>query len=427
MEIYIVKAGDTVFSIAALFGVSAARIITDNGLDGSGRVAVGQALLIMLPEVVHTVAAGENLYSIAALYGTTVGELQRNNPFLITEPFLSLGQKLAVSYYGEKSLGSIITSGFVYASVRRSVLERALPYMTYLLIFGYGFLSSGGLITVNDAEIIALAGQYGTSVILSLSLIEPDGSFNTGKLSLLLTDIDFQNAVIDGMIGEALSRGAVGVDIDMEYIPAVYKEEFAAFIRNFSERLHNSGLILHIDLAPKTSADQSGTLYEAHDYSVLGAAADYVFLMTYEWGYMFGPPMAVAPIDKVTAVLDYAVTEIPLEKITLGIPNYAYDWALPFEQGVTAARVIGNLYAAELASDSGAEIRFDETAQTPFYSYTSDGTEHIVWFEDVRSMSAKFKLVNSRGIAGCGFWNLMRAFPQGFLLLNYLYSITKNL
>ena len=32
--------------------------------------------------------------------------------------------------------------------------------------------------------------------------------------------------------------------------------------------------------------------------------------MTFEWGYTYGPPMAVAPLPQVRAVLDYAVSVI---------------------------------------------------------------------------------------------------------------------
>lgn len=86
-------------------------------------------------------------------------------------------------------------------------------------------------------------------------------------------------------------------------------------------------------LAPKTSSEQKGLLYEGKDYSGLGQAANGVLLMTYEWGYTYGPPMAVAPINKVKEVLDYAITQIDTNKISLGIPNYGYDWPLPYERG----------------------------------------------------------------------------------------------
>lgn len=145
---------------------------------------------------------------------------------------------------------------------------------------------------------------------------------------------------------------------------------------------------------------------------------------SYEWGYTYGPPMAVAPIGSVRRVLDYAISEIPAEKIFMGFPNYAYDWQLPFHAGQTRAQLIGNEAAALLAAEVGAEIHFDETAQTPYFFYTAeDGSVHEVWFEDARSALSKLSLVREYGFRGVGYWNDMRPFTANFSLLNYLYSI----
>lgn len=136
--------------------------------------------------------------------------------------------------------------------------------------------------------------------------------------------------------------------------------------------------------------------------------------------------MAVAPLPSVRRVLEYALTEIPREKIFLGIPNYGYDWALPYEKGITKAVTLGNLAAARLAVDTGSEILFDEASQAPYFYYTDpQGTEHVVWFEDVRSLSAKFGLVTEKSLTGCGYWNVMRPFPQNYLLLNGTFNIIK--
>ena len=105
---------------------------------------------------------------------------------------------------------------------------------------------------------------------------------------------------------------------------------------------------------------------------------------------------AVAPLANVRRVVDYAVSEIPPEKIDLGIPNYGYDWPLPFVRGETAATTIGNVEAVRLAVSYNAVIQFDETAQSPYFYYENEGITHEVWFEDVRSIHAKLTDVYKR-------------------------------
>ena len=146
--------------------------------------------------------------------------------------------------------------------------------------------------------------------------------------------------------------------------------------------------------------------------------------MTYEWGYTAGPPMAVSPLPNVRAVVDYAVTEIPPDKILLGISNYGYDWTLPFVRGTSRAVSISNQHAIELAIQYNIAIQYDEAAQAPYFHYTdADGAVHEVWFEDARSLSARLALLPEYRLLGGGVWNLMRPFPQIWTLLTSLFDI----
>ena len=179
-------------------------------------------------------------------------------------------------------------------------------------------------------------------------------------------------------------------------------------------------------LAPKTSADQPGLLYEAHDYERIGQIVDYVLIMTYEWGYMFGPPMATGPVSSIRQVLEYAVSAIDPNKVLMGIPNYAYDWPLPFIQGQTQAEALSNVEAIERAANYNVTIEFDQQAEAPFYYYTNeDGIAHVVWFDDARSMDAKFRLVDEYNLAGVGYWQIMNFFPQSWIVADTLYNILK--
>ena len=135
--------------------------------------------------------------------------------------------------------------------------------------------------------------------------------------------------------------------------------------------------------------------------------------------------MAVAPINMVRRVVEYAVSAIPREKISLGIPNYGYDWLLPYTRGKTKAENISSAQAVQRAIDFGVEIFFDETARSPYYHYWQYGIRHEVWFEDARSISAKFDLIREFGLSGAGYWQLMNFFRPNWLLMQERFLIEK--
>ena len=135
--------------------------------------------------------------------------------------------------------------------------------------------------------------------------------------------------------------------------------------------------------------------------------------------------MAVAPLNQVRHVLNYAVTAIPSRKILMGIPNYGYDWTLPYTPG-TAARTISNTGAVDLAANVGAAILFDPVAQAPYFRYYDEqGRQHIVWFEDARSIQAKLRLVNEYNLGGVSYWTIGSYFPQNWLVLRSMYNIRR--
>lgn len=146
---------------------------------------------------------------------------------------------------------------------------------------------------------------------------------------------------------------------------------------------------------------------------------------SYEWGYTYSAPQAVSPVNRVRRVLEYAVTKIPPGKILMGFSNYGYNWNLPWRQG-DAARVIANAAALNLAVSVGAELKFDRTAQAPFFTYTDSTLQrHVVWFEDVRSVYARLQLVKEFGLAGISFWTINQLFRPGLMLLQSMYSVEK--
>lgn len=423
MTIHVVAPGETVSSIAARYGADSVRLARDNSVPPSGALAVGQTLVLRFPRQTHTVQQGETLTSIAARYGVTVRRLWRNNFFLGGGELLLPGQTLVISYTDEPQ-ERITANGYAYPYIPSDLLAQTLPYLSTLTPFTYGITAEGTILPLADDLLLSAARDRGTGTVMHLSTLTEDGSFDTGRAAMVLTDSALQDRLIDQILQTLLSRRYNGLDVDFEFIPGELAAPYAAFLERLRSLVHARGLFLWAALAPKTSAAQRGLLYEGHDYAAVSQAVDGVLLMTYEWGYTAGPPMAVAPLPNVRAVLDYAVSVIPREKIFLGVPNYGYDWPLPFRQGVTRARSISNQEAIDLAIRYRIAIQFDQSAASPFFHYTADdGVVHEVWFEDARSMSAKLRLISEYGFAGCGFWNIMRPFSQTWLTLASLYDV----
>lgn len=423
MTIHVVKPGDTVGSVAAYYGVDPLRLAADNEVPPNGALAIGQTLVVRFPRVVHAVLPGESLYSIATEYGVSIRQLWQNNWSLGGYKIVHPGDVLVISYIDE-NLGSAVFNGYAYPFVDMGLLSSELPYVTNLAPFTYGITANGGLLPLDDELLLEAARQRDVRPVMHLSTLTESGQFDTQRGALILTDQRLQDRLVNAIEQTIQEKRYTGLDVDFEYLPGTLASAYAAFLDRLRQMLSPHGHALWAALAPKTSAQQPGLLYEGHDYSAVGAAVDAVLLMTYEWGYTAGPPMAVAPLPNVRAVLDYAVTEIPASKIFMGIPNYGYDWPLPFVQGVTRARSISNQRAIELAIRYNVEIQYDNIAQSPFFHYTDDsGVVHEVWFEDARSMSQKLRLIAEYGFLGAGFWNMMRPFSQTWLATASMYTI----
>lgn len=427
MIIHVVEQGQTLSSIAEQYGVTPERLIIDNELPNPENLVVGQSLIVRIPTLEHTIAPGDTLLSIAQTYNVTVEDILRNNPWAAVQAVLTPGQTLVITFEEETKLGNILINGYAYPFINREVHRKTLPFLTYQALFTYGFSPQGDLVPISDEALISEGYTFGVPPIMMLAPMTPEMEFNSQIAHDMFVNPEGQNRLIENIIATMQEKGYIGLDIDFEFILPEDRQLFIDFIANVKSRLQPLGFLTLVALAPKTSGEMTGLLYEAHDYPAIGAIADLVLLMTYEWGYLFGPPMATSPLNNVRRVLEYGVSVIPREKILMGVPNYAYDWSLPFVMGESMAEALSNQEVIARAAQYGVTIQFDETAQAPFYFYTdAQGVEHVVWFDDARSMNAKLRLIPEFQIRGAGVWQIMNFFPALWMLANGLFNIERG-
>lgn len=426
MIVHVVAPGDSVFSIARRYGMNYQTVIEDNALVNPGALVPGQTLVLLTDAFPHTVARGQTLYGIARSYGVPLAQLIAANPQIADPDLIYPGQVIRIPAPSPR-YGAIDVNGYAFPHIDPAVLSATLPYLTYLSIFSYQVRPDGSLGALNDAPLIAAARQADVAPMMVITNIEEGNGFSSEIARAVLTDARAQQTLIDQILLTLEARDYYGLDIDFEYVYPADGDAYDAFLRRMAGLLRPLGYIVVTALAPKISADQAGLLYEAHHYAVHGRYADHVILMTYEWGYTYGPPMAVSPVDQVRRVLDYAVTVIPSEKILMGMPNYGYDWTLPYRAG-TAARSVSNTEAVDLAVRTGSVIQYNAAAQAPYFYYAdSAGARHLVYFEDARSTRARLLLVNEYELGGVSYWTINRFFPQNWLVLRSMYDIRKVL
>lgn len=420
--------GDSLYSIANRYGVTYQNIANANEISVDTTLVVGQTLVIPTYGSFYTVQPGDSLYSISQRFNLSAAELARVNNINLYQP-IPVGLNLYIPET-EKREAEVIAYvepfGETVSQTLIDATEKHIDKITYLAIMSYRVDREGNLTAPPLTPLPSIASENNTVLMLVVTNLE-EGAFSEEIAQAILTNEDAQDRLLTNIIQTANENGFGDIHFDLEFIPPENREDYNNFLRKATERLHEEGFLVSTALAPKTSATQEGVLYEAHDYRAHGEIVDMVVLMTYEWGYSGGPPMAVSPLNAVREVVEYALTEIPSNKIMLGQNLYGYDWTLPYEPGGEYARAISPQQAIQLAREFNQAISFDQEAQAPYFNYFDEqGNQHEVWFEDARSIQAKFDLIKEKNLRGISYWKLGLAFPQNWLLLTDNFDIRKR-
>ncbi|MGO4499179.1 LysM peptidoglycan-binding domain-containing protein [Paenibacillus sp. 2RAB27] len=428
MQIHVVQKGQTLYRISQTYGVSVEEVAEANELTPSQSLVIGQALVIPIVGSYYWVQPGEGLYRIAQKLGIDLDALASANGLTLYQTLPS-GFRLYIPPPPRKQAevnAYIEPRGADVSPVLVQAAREAAPHLTYLAPFSFRINRDGTLVQPPLNDLREIAQQHGVTLMMVVTNLEND-QFSAELGHVILTDEAVQNRLLQNIETTADKLGFKDIHFDIEHLLPADREAYNKFLRKAVDSFHRKGYLVSTALAPKTSATQAGAWYEAHDYKAHGQIVDFVIIMTYEWGYSGGPPMAVSPIGPVRKVLEYARSEMPSSKIMMGQNLYGYDWTLPFVKGGAYAKAISPQAAIDLARKYNAQILYDYTAQAPHFNYWDDaGKEHTVWFEDARSIQAKFRLIEELGLRGISYWKLGLKFPQNWLLLEDNFKIVKR-
>jgi len=230
----------------------------------------------------------------------------------------------------------------------------------------------------------------------------------------MLATPDSRKVFIDEVIKLIQEYGFDGVNVDIEDINMADRDKFSLLISEMSAGMKPAGYILTVSVPAKVRDDQGNTWSYPFDYAAIGRSADQVMIMAYdEHGYSSGPG-PIASAGWVEAVIKYALSAMPANKIMLGVPAYGFDWTA----GLKGPKYLSYDMAMNLAKQTRSTVLWDGQAKVPYFKYTSsDGKAHEVWFENGASTAAKLELVDQYDLKGIALWRLGMEDPAAWQII----------
>jgi spore germination protein YaaH len=299
----------------------------------------------------------------------------------------------------------------------------------------------GNLSSRDDQNLKQLAGAHGLKVLPSLLTL------SSWLNHQILTDDDTAANAVEQIVGYVVAEQYDGFDLDLEGVDPADRPRLSGFVVRLGAALHDAGKMLTLAI-PAKERDATTGWAGAYDYAALGAPADLVTVMAYEYRGPFSGPGSVAPYDWVRRVAAFSSNQISASKVLLGLAFYGYDW----NTSSGSARALGYDQAMQLAERYGAEVGFDSDQQSATFTYESASGDpvpglpagpklthqitvhgappcdleppapsptpvrplppvgtpqvHQVWIEDSASAAARLGLVDHYTLGGVATWRL---------------------
>jgi spore germination protein YaaH len=213
---------------------------------------------------------------------------------------------------------------------------------------------------------------------------EGTDGFEPTRMTKAVATAESRAAHVAELVKMLKQDGAQGVDLDFESMKGDDRDRYSAFVALLAKALKRESMKLSVTVHPKQEVIGGWDAVKAQDYKALGAVADRFNVMTYDFSWSTGPEGAIAPNDWVERVITFAATQVPANKIGVGIACYGYDWSKSPATSLTWPDF--NAKEAKIDPPSGELI---------------NGKAH---FSGAEAFRQKYQIATKLGIKSVAFW-----------------------
>lgn len=253
------------------------------------------------------------------------------------------------------------------------------------------------------------AGDNGVKNIVGIKL------FNDDAIDLLLDNESAREKLLEEVAAVVIAGDFDGVNVDFEYQGdpvAVLDDKFLRLLTELkSKNLGEVGVDVFVNTINKGSVERINKLF---------TVCDYVLVMAYDFhgagSKIAGPVAPLRAPDGKRSIWEMAqrvnLLGLDKNKIVVALPLYGYEWQTESEE--VGAEVVKGDYqmaslkrSAEMEKSGEWQVDWDELSFSPRMVKTeSSGLTYQVYYENIKSLTEKARIINNFEFGGIGFWAL---------------------
>ena len=282
-------------------------------------------------------------------------------------------------------------------------------------------IEADGRLTVNNPVSDTVLVDYAKANNIYYIPTVSSGWDNGARLLRILNDSKLRAEHINAIMKVARIWNVDGIDLDYENLPPESQKGYTAFVTELADALHREGRILSVTVPPKSRHDDPCSFCKFTDYAAVGAVADRIRVMAYEYHGKSGGPGAIAPVWWMRQVISYTVSVVPAQKVQLGIHLYAYDWGGKETPAMwwTEVQALKEKYNGTVRypdpeprgviGESVLEYKILYPIYCPYFvpqkfCRPPASENHTVYFTDVRYVAESMKIIQDYNLGGIVLW-----------------------
>lgn len=431
--VYVVKPGDSLFSISRRFNTIIESIIVLNNLTNTS-LSVGQRLRIPLYTEVIVRVDRANIRNRPNLGAAVIASMVRTARLPVTGAFedwyrvrlhdgttgwvsrtvVSLrvhdGSKPIIENVGFYTLaeGPSLPSSFNSFVNNTAQLSQVPLFMWRISSANPTVVEKFGQFTDQDIRTLVAIGHRNNIKMMPVihNLLYRPGGTTLAKnvIKVLVSDPRNRAAFIQNVINLIEAFDFDGVNIDIEDVFIEDSKGVSALYTELGAALKRRGYFLSASVPARIRDQPFNPFSDPFEYAPIGRAVDQFIVMLYnEHGWPGSGPGPVVSSGWMERVLNYTISKMPKEKIVAAVSVFGFDFNLTTKRN----QYVTHEAAINLARRYNKTVIFDQETLTPMFAYTDgQGNEHEVWFEDAASIRAKANIAWRLGIGGLALWRL---------------------